>query len=286
MVTFGNLYSGIITATVDLTGFARLVFRADIRNTIDNAASYSTTTQVLMLPLGGTAQADSCMTTQYWKLFANYSMIDDTLGGAAVQNQGAFGGKPSDSLLALPPGPDISNPNVSYTAVTAQPITAYMNQYSFFGPLGGNNNYNSLAIPAGFTGWDAASTGISGNGQVVSVTYENAKWTATAGTNGIYTIKLPSSDISNVNGYINAANSFGFLLDFGEFNANFTQYTTTSFPYIPGYNPNNQTNYPVLPTYNSTYVYRVNSTGGWQWTSIQSTSLTAAWSFFYSGTLK
>ncbi len=85
--TFSGLYAGIITATVDLNAFARLVFRADIRNQFDGASVYSTNSQVLMIPLlgtgqtGGTAQADSCMTTQYWKLYANYNMVDDTLGG-------------------------------------------------------------------------------------------------------------------------------------------------------------------------------------------------------------
>jgi hypothetical protein len=84
--TFSGLYAGIVTVTVDLNGFARLVFRADIRNDIDGATVYSTNSQVLMIPLGGTPKADSCMTTQYWKLYANYNMVDDTLGGPAVQS--------------------------------------------------------------------------------------------------------------------------------------------------------------------------------------------------------
>jgi hypothetical protein len=261
-----------------LNGFARLVFRADIRNTYDGATTYSTNSQVLMLPLGGTTQADSCMTTQYWKLYANYTMVDDTLGGTAVQNLGYFGGAPSKPLLALPAGPNPGSPNVSYSAVTTQTVNASLNQYSFIDGYG----YNSYAIPVGFTGWDVVvnNTGQTGNGQVVSVTYENAKWTATADVNGVYKIKLPASDISNASGYINSAGAFGFVLDFGEFARDFTQYTTTSTPYII-----NGT-FPALPTYTSTYVYRINSGNSWQWTSIQSTSLTSAWPFFYYGTLK
>ena len=292
--TFSGLYAGIITATVDLPGFARLVFRADIRNNYDAASAYSTTSQVLMLPVagtgqpGGTTQADSCMTTQYWKLYANYTMVDDTLGGPVVQGQQYFAASPvSNPLLALPAGPDASNPNISYTAVTTQTITASFNQYSFLD--GNGTNDLSLAIPVGFTGWDVNVNGVgqTGNGQVLSVSYENARWTATAGANGIYTIKLPASDISNANGYTNTANSFGFILDFGEFAHDFTQYTSTSIPYIT-----NLAN-PVKPTYTSTYVYRVNVGGydlnsptSWQWTSLQTTSLTAAAPFFYSGTLK
>jgi len=287
IATFNNLYAGVITATVDLTGFARLVLRADIRNTADDAPAYSTTSQVLMLPLGGTSQADSCMTTPYWKLYANYSMVDDTLGGALVQGQGYFGGKPSNPSFALPAGPNVYAPSTSYSPVTTQTVAAYMNQYSFLGPIGGNNSYNSLAVQAGFTGWDAPTTGITGNGQVVAVSYENAKWTATLNANGIFKIKLPASDISaGFNGDTNAGNIFGFIIEFGEFNADFTQYTTPQLPYIPGYNPNNQINYPPQPTYTSTYVYRVTDPGGWQWTSHQSTTLTSAWPFFYYGSLK
>src|SRR6478735_9732600 len=55
--TFNGLYAGIITGTVDLNGFARLVFRADIRNNYDGASAYSTNSQVLMIPLGGTPKA-------------------------------------------------------------------------------------------------------------------------------------------------------------------------------------------------------------------------------------
>src|SRR5882757_3019651 len=62
--TFSNLYAGIITATVDLGGFARLVYRADIRNTWDGASAYSAASTVLMLPTGGTPQSDAAMTTQ------------------------------------------------------------------------------------------------------------------------------------------------------------------------------------------------------------------------------
>jgi|GEM_PF-6058503 len=288
--TFAGLYAGIITATVDLTGFARLVFRADIRNNIDGASAYSTNSKVLMIPLGGTPQADSCMTVQYWKLYANYNMVDDTLGGPVVQ-QSYFNTTPaSNPLLALPAGPNLYAPNVSYTPVTTQTITATLNQYSFLD----GNGYISYAIPVGFTGWDAVvnNTGLTGNGQVVSATYENTIWTATAGANGIYTIKLPASDISNVtsnvnNLNINTASSFGFRVDFGEFTHDFTQYTTSSVgfgnfstPYIIN------GSYPALPTYASTYIYRVNSPGGWEWTSNQTTSLTSAWPFFYNGTLK
>jgi hypothetical protein len=125
-------------------------------------------------------------------------------------------------------------------------------------------------------------TGQKGNGQVVNVTYENVTWTATAGANGIYTIKLPASDISSNNSYyyLSSTNVFGFVLDFGEFTHDFTHYTDGSIPYI--------VRSPALatPTYTSTYIYRVNNVGGWQWTSVQSTSLTATWSFFYSETLK
>jgi hypothetical protein len=272
------LYAGIITATVDLAGFARLVFRADIRNNIDGASAYSANSQVLMIPLaglgqaGGTAQADSCMTTQYWKLYANYNMVDDTLGGPQ------YWGGSSTPAKALPAGPDPNNPTVSYTAVTAQPINVYLNQYSFLDGYG----YNSYAVPVGFTGWDVTinNTGQTGNGQVVSVTFENTKWTATADANGIYTIKLPASDISNASGYINSAGAFGFVLDFGEFTHDFTQYTDGTAPYII----KNPATAP--PTYVSTYIYRINSAGGWQWTSNQTTSLTSTWPFFYSGTLK
>jgi len=278
--TFSGLYAGIVTATVDLNGFARLVFRADIRNTYDDASAYSTNSQVLMIPLGGTAQADSCMTTQYWKLYANYNMIDDTLGGPTVQVAGYFNSTPpSKPLLALPAGPDPNNPNISYTAVTTQPIIARLNQYSF---LDGNyGDYTSYAIPIGFTGWDANNNiGQTGNGQVVSVTYENTVWTATMGTNGVYTIKLPASDISNVSTNTNSASVFGFVIDFGEFNHDFTLYTNGAIPYIV------RNAASATPTYTATYIYRVNDTNGWQWTSIQTTSLTAAWPFFYYGTLK
>ena len=254
--TFTGLYAGVITGTVDLNGFARLVFRADIRNNIDGASAYSTNSKVLMIPLGGTPQADSCMTVQYFKLYANYTMVDDTLGGPTIQGNGFFSNTPaSNPLKALPAGPDISNPNILYTPVITQTITGTLNQYSF---LDGNGS-TSYAIPIGFTGWDVVvnNTGQNGNGQVVSVTYENTKWIATAGANGIYTIKLPSSDISNVSAAsINTASSFGFVLDFGEFNHDFTQYTTNTAPFIIN------GSYPALPTYTSTYIFRITSPGG------------------------
>lgn len=276
--TFSGLYAGIITATVDLNGFARLVFRADIRNDFDGTAVYSTNSLVLMIPLGGTAQADSCMTTQYWKLYANYNMVDDTLGGPVVQGGGYFNSAPaSNPLLALPAGPDPNNPNISYTAVTTQPITVSLNQYSFLD--GNSNSYVSYAIPIGFTGWDFMSTGQTGNGQVISVTYENTLWTATA-VNGVYTVKLPASDISNNNTYLNSANVFGFVIDFGEFTHDFTQYTDGRLPHIINGSS------PLTPTYTSTYLYQMSNVGGFRWTSVQSTSLTAAWPFFFYGTLK
>jgi hypothetical protein len=272
--TFTGLYAGVITATVDLGGFARLVFRADIRNNVDGANVYSTNSQVLMIPLGGTAQADACMTTQYWKLYANYNIIDDTLGGPQYWSTN------STPTKALPAGPDPNNPTVSYNAVTTQPVYAYLNEYSFIDGYG----YNSYAIPIGFTGWDVSNTGLKGNGQVVGVTYENVKWTATVDVNGIYTIKLPASDITNFNNnyyyYLNSTNVFEFAIEFGEFTHDFIQYTDGTSPFIVK-NPST-----APPTYASTFIYRINSPGGMQWTSIQSTSLTSAWPFFYSGSLK
>jgi hypothetical protein len=104
-------------------------------------------------------------------------------------------------------------------------------------------------------------------------------WTATA-SNGVYTIKLPATDISNNNTSINSANVFGFIIDFGEFTHDFLQYTDGRLPHII-----NGTS-KLTPTYTSTYIYRINATGGWWWTSIQSTSLTSAWPFFYTETLK
>lgn len=272
--TFNNLYAGIITATVDLNGFARLVFRADIRNKVDDASSYSTTSQVLMLPLGGTNQADSAMTLQYWKLYANYNMVDDTLGGADC------GCGVSTPSKALPAGPDPGNPSISYSPVTNQTITAYLNQYSFLDQYGST----SLAVPVGFTGWD----GSTGYGQVTSVTYENAKWVATAGTDGRYVIKLPATDISNSGyyEYLNSKNVLGFVLDFGEFTHDYKQYTDGTLPYII----KNPVTSPPPHTYTSTFVYRVDSSPdsntGLSWTSVQSTTLSSGWSFFYQGSLK
>jgi hypothetical protein len=272
-VTFANLYAGVVTVTVDLTGFARLVFRADIRNNIDDASLYSTTSKVLMLPLGGTTQADSCMTIQNWKLYANYTMVDDTLGGPQYWSTASTPSK------ALPAGPNPSQPTVSYSAVINQPITVFLNQNSF---IDGTCSSNVYAVPIGFTGWDAASTGRQGNGQVVSVTYENARWTvAAAGSNGTYTIKLPATDINNINysSDINSYNVFNFSIEFGEFIHDYIQYTDGTIAFII----KNPIAIPPPPTYASTYIYRIGSS---DWSSVQSTSLTSTASFFFSGNLK
>jgi hypothetical protein len=275
--TFTGLYAGIITATVDLAGFARLVFRADIRSSY-NASTYSALSQVLMLPLGGTAQADSAMTIQYWKLYANYSIVDDTLGGALC---GCGVSTPSQ---ALPAGPDPNNPSINYDAVTAQPVMAYLNENSFSD--GSSYYYDSYAVPIGFTGWDVniSESGLpSGNGQVVSVAYENAKWVATANSSGIYTIKLPASDITAASYTLNSVNVFRFVIDFGEFTHAYTQYTDNT----PAFIIKNTTTNPPPPTYQSTYIYRMGgAVGGTRWSSIQTTSLTSAWPFFYTGAIK
>ncbi|HEV8514091.1 MAG TPA: hypothetical protein VGQ59_12480, partial [Cyclobacteriaceae bacterium] len=183
----------------------------------------------------------------------------------------------SNPLLALPAGPNPNSPFTSYSAVTTQPITVSLNQYSFLD--GNGSSYISYAVPLGFTG-ASIGNGQTGNGQVVSVTYENTVWTATAGTNGVYTVKLPATDISNANTYTNSANVFGFIIDFGEFTHDFTQYTDGRLPHII------KGSSPLTPTYVSTYIYRNGNVGGFSWTSLQTTSLTAAWPFFYNGTLK
>jgi len=230
VATFPGLNGGIISATADLTGFARLVFRADIRNT-NTDQTYSAASSVLMLPTGGTPASDANMSTLNINLYANFTTVNDTLGGPDYWSD-------SNLAFALPVGPDVNNPSISYTPVTDKPITAFLSA-----------NFLNGSIPSGFTN-NFIGSGNFGDmydpGSVLTVAYENATYTvAAAGLNGVYALKLPATSFDN-NTY------FYYDLVFTEFSNSFTDY-------VPGGN-GVHIKPPFDPTYSSTQIFRVLST--------------------------
>ncbi len=268
LANFSGLYAGRVIATVDYPGFTRLVFRADIRNPY-SSTTYSTTTSVRMLPLGGTAKSDSAMTVQRVRLWANYSIVDDTLGGPQYNGYEYFGGV-SHAAKALPVGPNADQPNVKWDAVTTQPIKLYINQNSFM------NSYNGCgAIPAGFTGWNNPG---SWNGEVISVAYENAIWTVTApDADGAYTIKVPANDDNGNDGWMR------FTYTTGEFQHNFTQYVNGSGPYVQDGSTSGP--YAATPTWDQMQIFRIDNTGGsGTYSYMQNTASTVYDAYFNSYT--
>ena len=225
VATFPGLNGGIISATADLTGFARLVFRADIRNT-NTDQTYSAASNVLLLPLGGTPASDAGMSTLNINLYANFTTVDDTLGGPDFWSDSNF-------AFALPSGPDVNNPTISYSAIIGRPITAFLTA-----------NFLSGRIPSGFTN-NFIQSGDFGDvydpGSVITVAYENATYTATA-TNGVYSLKLPARSFDG-NTY------FYYDLAFTEFSNSFTDY-------VPG-GTGVHIKPPFDPTYTSTQIFRV-----------------------------
>jgi hypothetical protein len=255
VATFTGLNGGIISATAELAGFARLVFRADIRN-YNTDQAYSAASTVLMLPLGGTPASDAGMITVNINLYANFTTVNDTLGGPAD-----WPGQ-SDITKALPEGPNVNNPKVSYSSITDKPIMAFINAFSF---LNGG-------APSGFTYDLINSNSTFGNeyapGSVLSVAYENAVYTAAAaGANGVYTLKLPASSF-----YDN--NHFRFDLVFAEFSNSFTDY-------VPG-GAGVKIKPPFDPTYTSTQIFRVVSPS--QLKSAQAGNLSTQ-KYFYTNSL-
>ena len=254
VATFAGLNGGIISATADLAGFARLVYRADIRN-YDADQAYSATSNVLMLPLGGTPASDAAMSTVNINLYANFTTVNDTLGGPDE-----WGGQ-SDFTKALPVGPDVDNPTVSYTAITDKPITAFLS-FSF---LNGG-------APSGFTYQFSRNDRGFGDeyitGSVLTVAYENASYmVAAAGSNGVYVLKLPATSFDG-------DTNFSFDLVFTEFNNSFTDY-------VPG-GAGIKIDPPFDPTYTSTQIFRVLSANQLQ--SAQAGNL-ATRKYFYTNSL-
>ena len=231
VATFTNLNGGIISATAELTGFFRLVFKADIRN-YNTDQTYSAASNVLLLPSGGTPASDAGMSTFYINLYANFSTLNDTLGGPDL-----WPGT-STQAFALPAGPNPNAPKVSYAAVTDKPIIAYVNSQFFV-----NSNFSTRARPPlGFTISSNYSSDPNGfgdeydPGSVLTVAYENASYTAaSAGLNGYYILKLPATSFFDPN------NRFTFDLVFTEFSNNFTDY-------VPG-----GTGVHIKPPFDPTY---------------------------------
>jgi hypothetical protein len=231
VATFTGLNGGIIGATADLTGFARLAFRADIRN-YNTDQAYSAASNVLMLPLGGTPASDAAMSTININLYANFTTVNDTLGGPA------YWGRLSNVAFALPPGPDVNNPTVSYSPITDKPITAFL-----------NSGFMDGQVPSGFTYRFRRSNSVNGDeydpGSVLAAAYENASYPVTAaGANGVYVLKLPARSFDN-------RTYFYFDLVFAEFSASFTNY-------VPG-GPGIKIRPPFDPTYTSTQIFRVSN---------------------------
>jgi hypothetical protein len=206
VATIPNLNGGIISATVELAGFARLVYRADIRN-YNTDQAYSVSTKVLLLPMGGTAASDLGMSTFNVNLYANFTTPNDTLGGPD------FWGGSSLLSKALPVGPDPNNPTVSYTSVTDKPITVYLSADFLSG----------CRPPTGFTYKLITSGGEHGDtydpGSVLSLAYENAtyKVASATGPGGAYVLKLPATSFDG-------ETTFDFDVTFPEFLNSFTEY--------------------------------------------------------------
>jgi len=183
-VTFEDLHGGIISASVDLAGFASLIYTADIRD-YDTQTSYTGSSHVSLIPVDGSvAAAAKGMFTINLDLYANYDVQDDTLGGPAYW--------PGESLLsaALPVGPNNSYPTVSYTHVTDKTVTVNLIP-SYFSP---NNSQ-----------WFTTD----GVGEVQNVVYENTMIKVTAaGANGTYSIKVPARPSSG---------SFYYTVTYDEF---------------------------------------------------------------------
>ena len=257
VATFAGLNGGIISATAELTGFSRLVFKADIRNyNVDHA--YSAASNVLLLPTGGTPASDVGMSTFNINLYANFTTVNDTLGGPDQ-----WGGQ-STLAMALPAGPNPASPTISYSAVTDKPIIAYLN--SNFLNTGGSP-------PTGFTYSNPTYSTQYGSvydpGSVLTVAYENISFTfSSAGPNGFYIVKLPATSI------LNSGNNFRFDLVFTEFGNNFTDY-------VPG-GAGIKIKPPFDPTYTSPQVFRVGT--GNQLLSNQAGNLDTR-KYFYTNTL-
>jgi hypothetical protein len=254
VATFTGINGGIIGATADLMGFARLVFRADIRN-YNTDQAYSAASNVLMLPLGGTPASDAGMSTLNINLYANFTTVNDTLGGPV------YWPRQSNVTFALPAGPDVNNPTVSYTSMTDKPITAFLNARLLTG-----------GVPAGFTYRFNRSDRGYGNeydpGSVLTAAYENASYTVTAaGANGVYVLKLPATSFDN-------RTSFYFDMAFAEFSGSFTAY-------VPG-GTGIKIRPPFDPTYTSTQIFRVVSPGQLQ--STQAGNLVTR-KYFYKNSL-
>jgi hypothetical protein len=255
VATFPNLNGGIISATAELTGFSRLVFKADIRN-YNSDQAYSAASNVLLLPTGGTPASDAGMCTFNINLYANFTTVNDTLGGPD-QWPGT-----STLALSLPAGPNPDFPKISYTAMTDKPITAYLRNWFL----------NSARPPSGFTYGNSNFSSAYGNvydpGSVLTVAYENVSYpVASAGPNGSYVVKLPATSIFD-------SNSFSFDLVFTEFSNSFTDY-------VPG-GTGVHIKPPFDPTYTATQVFRVGT--GHQLQSNQAGNLDAR-KYFYANTL-
>ena len=187
LATFAGVHGGNVSASVEATGFAKLIFRAEVADYSANT-SYAANSHVSLIPVGGSAAADAGMATVNLDLYVNYTTVDDTLGGPNY-----WAG--SDITKALPLGPDGGTTN--YTKVTDKKVSINFSQDAF-------NSINSTLFTT------------NGVGRVLSTVFEGTTVTASAATNGTYVIKVPASVPSVI--------SVGFAVSFEEFTANFTQY--------------------------------------------------------------
>lgn len=187
IATFEALHGGIISASVKLNGFATLTYSADIRdyNTPD---SYSGASHVSLIPTGGTPASEKGMFTINLDLYANYTTVDDTLGGPDAW------GSESDITKALPYGPD--GGTTSYSKVTDKTVSVTLVE----GYVYADNDYF-------FTQ--------SGVGEVVNVANENVTIKYSAATNGTYAIKVPARTSSS---------DLYYTIVYDEFTAKFTDY--------------------------------------------------------------
>jgi len=188
---FDNMHGGIIAGSADLNGFATLIFTADIRDG-NSGSSYAASSRVSLLPLGGTPASEKGMYTLNLDVFADYTVLDDTLGGPNY-----WDGSDIDKALpfGLPYGPNSDNPFVQYTKVTDKKVSILPMEYSF------RQVWSQLFTTGGV-------------GAILTIAYENALIQVSSATNGTYSIKVPAKTTNF---------SFAYTINFEEFIADYTE---------------------------------------------------------------
>jgi hypothetical protein len=188
-VTFAGLHGGNISATAELAGFATLIYTADITD-YSTTTAYSGSSHVSLIPVDGSvAAAAKGMFTINLDLYANYTTVDDTLGGPD------YWGAESDITKALPYGPAGNGDPTSYTKVIDKTIAVSL-----------NNDYFQI-----YSDWFTNN----GVGEVINIAYENAVIKVPAAINGTYSIKIPARTSNR---------GFYYTLSYEEFVADFTDY--------------------------------------------------------------